>query len=173
MEKEEKELPLEPSLKEKKSKKQCCCLCCTKKVIIATVLIVILLLLGIALTIYFLFPREPQIWITTGDPAIKSVLTKTNESSNILGITKASAGNPFILTLVVDLWLTVYSPNYIALDATNITCKVNVLDNNNIQLPDIVGVGFINNTNFKALGNSTVPIVYCFMYVIYNGIRTQ
>jgi hypothetical protein len=102
--------------------------CCgTKKSRTIWCLVSVLLLIGIGLTIYFLFPRFPTIYVNPpGDlSAINSVNYNTNSSNPLQGIINASEQNPFILSINISVLVTVYSPNYIDIYANRINVEVN------------------------------------------------
>ena len=102
--------------------------CCgTKKSRTIWCLVSVLLLIGIGLTIYFLFPRLPIIYVNPpGDlSAINSVNYNTNSSNPLQGIINASEQNPFTLSINISVLVTVYSPNYIDIYANRINVEVN------------------------------------------------
>ncbi|KAI8901860.1 hypothetical protein BC833DRAFT_645823 [Globomyces pollinis-pini] len=118
-----------------RSHKNCCAIC---------TLIGVLLLIGIGLTIYFLYPRQPEI-ITHSPKFISSILTN----------------NSIILQVSIDI--SVYSTNYIDIWISSIQTNFNTTWN----LDDSIlnGTGFLNgvtiynhaNTTFSLPLNITLP----------------
>lgn len=113
---------------DKGKKRSCCCPCLVTRSskIIVSVTIVLLVLLGIALSVFYLFPREPKIWIEKPDnePTFKNVSFITGESNVLSGLLKASVASPFTLLAAFTLKLTAYSPNYIDVYANKIVFDV-------------------------------------------------
>ena len=155
-------------------KKRYCCCFKRKRSFFACILVILVLLITIALLVFFLFPRKPEIYFRMPENAINDIALKSGNSSVldssalINALSNASTVSPFKLEMNISYELTVYSPNYYDIQIKSIVTKLELLDSNNRPIGDsssfLTGTSEILNQNFQRMGNTTVNPVRTFYF---------
>ena len=143
--------------KPKKERSKCvACLCSP-----ITLTITVLVLIGLALTLFFIWPRNPDIYVSlpTDRPFVQGVDLQTKSSNTIEGLLKASEENPFTLVLNLTALVTAFSHNYIDLYVNKITVLITILDDSGQELPGVSGESLVTGINFVKKANTTVNAV--------------
>lgn len=148
---------LAAATKPKKQRSKCvACLCSP-----ITLVITVLVLIGLALTLYFSWPRNPDIYVSipTDRPFVQGVDLQTKSSNTVEGLLQASEANPFTLVLNLTALVTAFSHNYIDVYANKISVLINILDDSGKELPGLSGESVLTGINFAKKANTSVNAV--------------
>jgi hypothetical protein len=157
----------EAAKSKKKPRSKCVACLCSPITIVVTVLI----LIGLALTLYFLWPRNPDIYVSIPPDRlfVEGVDLKTNSSNTVQGLLQASETNPFTLVLNLTALVTAFSHNYIDVYANKINVLVNILDDSGKELPGVSGESVLSGINFSKKANTSVNAVRSTL--LYRGVQ--
>ena len=151
---------MEDSSKENQ-RKYCCCFK-KKRSILGCIIVTILLLLAIALLVFFLFPRMPQLYLQWPEDALNTfdLSSGTEPTAFVRALLGASVSNPLTITMSMYYSLTVYSPNYIDIKVKSISTDLWLLDSQDQivggEESTLLGETDATDITFHKLANTTI-----------------
>jgi hypothetical protein len=142
-------------------RKYCCCFK-RKRSLISCIILTILLLIAIALLVYFLFPRMPELYLAFPEDAINSfdLSSGTNPVAFVGALLGASASNPLTIIMNMSISLTVYSPNHIDINVKSISSDLWLIGSDGQivggEESTLLGETEVTDITFHKLTNTTI-----------------
>lgn len=156
-------------LSQRKRKKKYCC-CFSKRGCIVCGIVTLILLLGLALTLFFAWPRYPsfQVLPVYQEPGNGLNFNQTGDPVEMIQV--ASTAQPFGAYSSVIVPISIQSSNYITYTFDFIKARLNILDARGNPIAPIQGTGLMSAVQIPGRTTTVIPFV-SLAKAFYNQIQ--